>query len=106
MIVRTMIPANGIAATGRRPEDEAYNPLARLIRIVRQNDDLLGRLEAQGRRLARARAYADDPASNPTLGAALVDHARRGYVHLLEVLRANRAEALGILRDCGQLEAS
>ncbi len=105
-MVRAMIPANGNKMADRGPEGETSNPLARLIRIVRQNDDLLERLEAQGLRLARARAYADDPMSNPTLGTALVDHARRGYVRLLDILRANRAEALGILRACGHADAS
>ncbi|HEY2156817.1 MAG TPA: hypothetical protein VGH33_14395 [Isosphaeraceae bacterium] len=71
-----MSPANG-TTTGRAAEGDVFNPLARLIQIVRQNDDLLGRLEAQGRRLARAREYAGDPASNPALGEALVGHARK-----------------------------
>ncbi len=101
MTVRALGPANGIAA-GRR--SEGANPLARLIRIVRQNDDLLVRLEAQGRRLARARDYAGDPMSNPALGKALVAHARGGFVNLLSLLRENRAEALGILRDCGHAD--
>ena len=105
MMVRTMIPASGIVTTVR-PAGETSNPLERLIRIVRQNDDLLGRLEVQGRRLVRARQYADDPESNPTLATALVDHARGGYVNLLGLLRANRAEALGILRACGHADAS
>jgi hypothetical protein len=104
-MVHTKIPVSGITAS-RRPGGETPNPLERLIRIVRQNDDLLARLEEQGRRLARARAYADDPDSNPALGAALVDHARRGYMHILDLLRANRAEAFGILRACGRAEAS
>ncbi len=100
MTVRAMIPTNGIGPD-HGAEGEPINPLARLIRIVRQNDDLLVRLEAQGRRLARAREYAGDPASNPALGAALVGHARGGFVNLLAILRDNRAEALGILRACG-----
>jgi hypothetical protein len=105
MMVRTMIPVDGIVTTCQRPTG-APNPLERLIRIVRQNDELLERLQVQGRRLARARSYADDPESSPALGTALVDHARRGYVHLLGILRANRAEALGLLRACGHADAS
>lgn len=104
-MVRTMIPANGIA-TMARPAAEVSNPLERLIRIVRQNDDLLGRLEVQARRLVRAREYASDPESSPALATALVDHASHGYVNLLGLLRANRAEALGILRGCGHADAS
>ncbi len=71
---------------------------------MRQNDDLLGRLEAQGRRLDRAREYAGDPASNPALGEALVGHARKGFMNLLSLLRENRAEALDILRACGHAD--
>jgi hypothetical protein len=106
MTVRAMIPTHGMTTADRRTGGEADNPLARLIRIVRQNDELLGRLEVQGRRLARARDYAADPESNPALGEALVAHARRGFVHILSVLRANRAEALEILRACGRAEVS
>jgi hypothetical protein len=106
-MVRTMIPASGRMTADRSAgEIEVPNPLARLIEILRQNDDVLGRLEAQSRRLSRAWAYADDPESNPALGTALVEHAHRGYVHLLDVLRVNRAEALGILQDCGHADAS
>src|SRR5947209_4551 len=103
-MVRTMIPASGMMMADRRSvgEPEAPNPLARLIRIVRENDDALGRLEAQARRLSRAWAYADDPESNPALGSALVEHAHRGYVRLLDILRANRAEAQAILGQSGQ----
>jgi hypothetical protein len=100
MMVRAISPANG-TAMNHGAEGEVFNPLARLIQIVRQNDNLLGRLEAQGRRLARAREYAGDPASNPALGEALVGHARNGFVNLLSLLRENRTEALGILRACG-----
>jgi hypothetical protein len=82
------------------------NPLQRLIRIVRENDELLGRLEVLGRRLGQARAYADDPGSNPSLSAALVEHARAGYAKTLELLRSNRVEALGILRACGHEDES
>jgi hypothetical protein len=81
------------------------NPLQRLIRIVRENDELLGRLEVLGRRLGQSRAYADDPGSNPSLSAALVEHARAGYAKTLELLRSNRVEALGILRGCGHRDA-
>jgi hypothetical protein len=105
-MVHAMIPGHGIATSRRLGGCETPNPLERLIRIVRQNDELLARLEEQGRRLARARAYADDPESSPALGAALVDHARSGYMHILDVLRANRAEAFGILRACERAEAS
>ena len=103
-MVRTMIPANGIMTTVRPAG--ATNPLERLIRIVRQNDDLLGRLEVQGRRLVRAREYASDPESSPALAGALVNHARNGYENLLGLLRSNRAEAVGILRACGHADAS
>jgi hypothetical protein len=105
MMVRAISPANGTAMS-HGAEGEVFNPLARLIQIVRQNDDLLGRLEAQGRRLARAREYAGDPASNPALGEALVGHAGKGFNNLLSLLRDNRAEALGILRACGQADVS
>ena len=107
-MVRTMIPANGKTMADRRSagEVETPNPLARLIQILRQNEDVLGRLEAQARRLSRAWAYADDPGSNPALGTALVDHARLGYENLLAVLRANRTEALTILGGCGHDDAS
>jgi hypothetical protein len=107
-MVRTMIPASGMMMADRRSagEVETPNPLARLIQILRQNDDLLGRLETQARRLSRAWDYADDPKSNPTLGTALVEHAQRGYENLLAVLRANRTEALTILGGRGHADAS
>jgi hypothetical protein len=81
------------------------NPLERLIRIMRENDQLLGRLEALGRRLGQARAYADDPGSNPMLSTSLVEHARAGYAKVLDRLRSNRVEAMGILRACGHRDA-
>jgi hypothetical protein len=103
MMVRAMNPANG-TVSDRGAEGDVFNPLARLIQIVRQNGDLLRRLEAQGRRLSRAREYRGDPASNSALGEALVGHARKGFVNLLSLLRENRAEALGILRACGHAD--
>lgn len=112
MMVRSMIPANGMQAAGRgevatapgRSSAEGPSPLGRLIQIMRGNDDLMGRLEVQGRRLARARAYAVDPDANPALATALVEHERAGYANLLGTLRANRVEALGILRACGHAD--
>jgi hypothetical protein len=112
MMVRTMTSCvdgmkptvvGGVSVAAGR--SAGANPLQRLIRIVRENDELLGRLETLGRRLGQARAYADDASSNPTLAAGLVEHARAGYAKVLEQLRSNRVEALGILRACGHRDA-
>jgi hypothetical protein len=97
----TVVGVNSLVAGG----SAGANPLERLIRIMRENDQLLGRLEAVGRRLGQARAYADDPGSNPSLSTTLVEHARAGYAKVLDKLRSNRVEALGILRSCGHRDA-
>jgi hypothetical protein len=101
--MRSTIVGGASVAAGR---SAGANPLQRLIRIVRENDELLGRLAVLGRRLGQSRAYADDPRSNPSLSAALIEHARAGYAKVLEQLRSNRVEALGILRACGHGDES
>ena len=102
-------PVNGIAMADltrmRDGRNGGVNPLERLVQITRSNDELLGRLPDLAVGLARARAYSDDPKANPTLAVALVDHARGLYAGALASLRANRAEAIRILRACGQIGA-
>ncbi len=83
-------PANGTRS--------AVNPFARLVEIVRQNDELLDRVETLSKRLSQARGYAADPLANRTLAATLIDRARANYAEALGDLKANRIEAFAILR--------
>jgi hypothetical protein len=79
------------------------NALERLIQIMNQNEELLTRLRTLGDRLSRAQEFARDPNSNRLLAETLLEYSRSKYSEVLALVRANRAESLGILRACGQI---
>lgn len=98
MMVRATI--DPVSGNGTQSGAIEGGPFGRLIEIGRSNDEWLAQLPGLGAALARARGYADDPASNPKFASALIGHAREKYARALAGLRANRSEAIRILAGC------
>ncbi len=82
---------------GRATPTVAANPLERLAQIMRSNDRLMDELAVGRERVARARAYLDEPTCNARFGAAHLDRCRAKHAGVLAQLRANRIEALDLL---------
>jgi hypothetical protein len=107
MVKMNAVPVSGKMWVGRveatRGRATGPNPFERLVEIMRQNEQLLERLKVLGTRLQRARDYANDPESNPSLATTLVAHARTRYAEVVAQVRANRVESIAILRACGRI---
>jgi hypothetical protein len=93
----TIDPAPAKVMAGRPSPRAASNPLERLIQIMQSNDRLMEELAASRDRIARARAYLDEPGRNARMGSAHLERCRVKHSGILARLRANRVEALGLL---------
>ena len=76
---------------------ERPNDFERLVRLVRDNERLRADLEATRARARRAWAYLTEPASNPALALAQLEHLRQKRSAILAQLRANLIEARELL---------
>jgi hypothetical protein len=76
-------------------EAEAARPDAfeRLVRLLKDNERLVGELRSLGDRLMRARAYRAEPGCNVALAEAHINRLRAKHSGVLALLRANRIEA-------------
>ena len=83
------------------PEPEPSNDFARLARLTRSNESLFSTQRDLAVRRQRARAYLADPACNPNLAKANLEHLRAKSSETLTVLRMNRLEAQALLARLG-----
>ena len=79
------------------PSVSMPNPLARLAELLLANDRLMEELASSRGRIARARAYQDEPGCNVRFGLANFERCRVKHSGILAQLRANRIEAMGLL---------
>ncbi|HWE35902.1 MAG TPA: hypothetical protein VG406_04960 [Isosphaeraceae bacterium] len=83
--MRTCASTGGAAA---RPD-----AFERLVRLLKDNERLVGELKDLGDKLLRARAYRADPGCNVALAEAHINRLRAKHSGVLALLRANRIEA-------------
>ncbi len=74
-------------------------PFERLVQIVRANEQLFRELQRVATQLARARAYLTRPGCRTALGVLAWERAKTKHAVVLARLRANRIEALQILKS-------
>lgn len=87
-------PGDGQGSTAARA-----GGFERLVRLLKDNERLVGELQGLGGRLARARAYRAEPGCNVPLAEAHINRLRAKHSGVLALLRANRIEAHGLVQD-------